>query len=421
MPARLRPMPVDAERQQAFHPTAAVAGVAPYLGAGQAPIRLPHPERIAKLDGNECVRPPSPRVREALAAQARTAPLNWYPDGEAQYVRAALSDYTGLDTEAIRVFGGAGAALEYVARTFLEADDEVIWCPPSNDNFRVYAQSCGARLLAAQTESIWEPEPGALLSSMTPRTKMVYLVNPNNPTGTLYSADQLAALLWTCPEIGFVIDEAYFEFSGVTAAPLVMAHPNLMVVRSFANAFGLAGLRIGYLLSHPDNLASIDRIHTGENTSTLAQVAAVAALGDHEYLAATVAETRIAMRSLAAALKQMGLTVRTTAANFILVQVADPDTTCRFLANRLVFVRNRHHVARMEGYLRMTVGDMPTTERVIQAFEAAPVSALYGEPGRQSRLPMVRPPEKASPTPRRHTVSRKKKHVAPIGETACKQ
>lgn len=417
MPARLRPVPIDAERQQAFHPTAAVAGVAPYCSAGEAPIRLPHPERIAKLDGNECVRSPSPRVREALAAQAQTAPLNWYPDGEAQEVRAALSEYTGLGPEAIRVFSGSGAALEYVARTFLEADDEVIWCPPTNDDFRVYAQSCGARLLAAQTESIWEPEPGALLSSMTPRTKMVYLVNPNNPTGTLYSADQLAALLWTCPEIGFVIDEAYYEFSGVTAAPLVMAHPNLIVVRSFANAFGLAGLRVGYLLSHPDNLESIDRIHAGKNTSTLAQVAAVAALGDREYLAATVAETRLAMQSLAAALEQMGLTVRTTAANFLLVKVADPDTTCRFLANRLVFVRNRHHVAGMEGYLRMTVGDMPTTERVIQAFEAAPVSALYGEPGRPSRVTMVRPPEKKAPSaPRRNTVSRVKKHILPIGE-----
>ncbi len=139
MSARPRPEPVGAERQQAFHPTAAVAGVAPYRGTGQAPTHLPHQERIAKLDGNECVRPPSPRVREALAAQARTAPLNWYPDVEARELCAALSDYTGLGAEAIRVFGGAGAALEYVARTFLEVDDEVIWCPPTNDNFRVYA------------------------------------------------------------------------------------------------------------------------------------------------------------------------------------------------------------------------------------------------------------------------------------------
>jgi len=383
---------------RAFRPTAAIAALKPYLGAGQTTMHLPHRERIAKLDWNECVRPPSPGVRDALVELAAHGTLNWYPDVEATELRSALSDYTGVDPDAIRVFGGADAALEYIARTFLEDDDEVVWSPPTYDNVRVYVESCGARLQAAPVQSIWDPEPGALLAAVTPRTRMVYLVNPNNPTGTLYSADQIAALLWTCPDVGFVVDEAYGEFTGVTAASLVMAHPNLMVVRSFAKAFGLAGLRVGYVLSHPDNLRLIDRIRVGKNTSAAAQVAAVAALRDPEYLRATVAEVRLSMKMLADALGQMGLTVRTTPANFALVRVGDPDTMCRFLANRLIFVRNRHHVPRLDGYMRITVGDTATTERLIAAFRAAPSALLYGTPSERRQWRMVHHAETAPET-----------------------
>ena len=381
-----------------MRPAAAVAGIKPYCGSAQTPIHLPHRERVAKLDWNECARPPAPGVLRALTECIAEGRLNWYPDVEATELRNALSEYTGCDPEMIRVFGGADSALEYIARTFLEPGDQVLWCPPSYDNFRVYVESCGATLTAAPLRSIWEPEPGALLAGVTPRTRLVYLVNPNNPTGTLYSTEQIAALLWTCPDVDFVVDESYFEFSGVSAASLAMAHPNLIVVRSFAKAFGLAGLRVGYCISHPDNLESLDRIRVGKNTGTLAQIAATAALQDRAYLDATVAATRLAMKTLAGVCEQMGLETRTTPANFLLVRVGDPDSFCRFLANRLIFVRNRHHVERLDGFVRITVGDTQTTDRLIAAFRAAPSSMLYGPKFNGRRLILPRGPESSPGT-----------------------
>jgi histidinol-phosphate aminotransferase len=373
-----------------IRPAGAVARITPYGGSAQTPIHLPHRERVAKLDWNECARPPAPSVLRALGACVTEGHLNWYPDVEATELRNALSDYTGCDPETIRVFGGADAALEYIARTFLETGDQVLWCPPTYDNFRVYVESCGASLQPAPLRSIWEPEPGALLAGVTPQTRLVYLVNPNNPTGTLYSTEQIAALLWTCPDVGFVVDESYFEFSGISVAALTLAHPNLIVVRSFAKAFGLAGLRVGYCISHPDNLEAIDRIRVGKNTSTLAQVAATAALADRAYLDATVAETRLSMKTLAETCEQIGLTTRTTPANFILVRVADPDSFCRFLANRLIFVRNRNHLERLSGFVRITVGNTQTTERLVAAFRAAPSSMLYGQKTAGQRLILPR-------------------------------
>jgi histidinol-phosphate aminotransferase len=382
-----------------IRPANAISRITPYSGSAQTAIHLPHRERIAKLDWNECARPPAPGVLRALTECVAKSHLNWYPDVEATELRNALSDYTGCDPEMIRVFGGADAALEYIARTFLESGDEVLWCPPSYDNFRVYVESCGATLQAAPLRSIWEAEPGALLAGVTPRTRLVYLVNPNNPTGTLYSTEQISALLWTCPDVGFVVDESYFEYSGVSAVSLTMAHPNLIVVRSFAKAFGLAGLRVGYCISQPDNLEAIDRIRVGKNTSTLAQTAATAALQDRPYLDATIAATRLAMKTLVGACEQLNLETRTTPANFILVRVGDPENFCRFLANRLIFVRNRHHVDKLDGFVRITVGDAQSTDRVIAALHAAPSSMLYGPNSNGRRLVLSRGPETASETP----------------------
>jgi len=401
---------------RAFRPRAAVTAMAPPAAGVHAALSLPHRERIAKLDENEAVRPPSPRVRRALTDYAAGGELNWYPDEAAAALRAALADYTGVGPEWIRVFPGADAALLTLARAFLESGDEVVWPPPSYEPFRECVDAAGGVLVPAPVLSIWEAEPGAVLTAITPKTRLAYLANPNNPTGTLYAADQIAALLWACPDVGFVIDEAYYEFSGATAASLLLAHANLLIVRSFSPAYGLAGLRIGYVLSHPSNLAWLDRIRTGTGCSVPAQVAACAALADQEYLRATVAETRLAMKTLSATLVRMGLDVHPTPANFVLVRVDDPDAVCRFLANRLIFVGNCNRIDGLSGYLRIAVGDTRTAERVVEAFRAMPSALLFPAAPERRRITLDHAPEApaghyrvsvdAAPMSRRAPISR---------------
>jgi histidinol-phosphate aminotransferase len=190
-----------------------------------------------------------------------------------------------------------------------------------------------------------------------------------------------------------LIDEAYYEFCDVTVAPLLHENKNLMVARSFSKAFGLAGLRLGYLMSHPDNLDWIDRIRVGKNTSALAQIAALAALGDLAHLRRVIEETRSTMAALAGRLAGMGLDVRTTPANFLLVRVHDPDTVARYLANNLIFVRNRNHEPGLEGWLRITIGTPALIERIATAFTALPPALLYGREEPLRALHIERPPE----------------------------
>lgn len=379
----------------AFRPSEQVRLLRPYKGTQQIPLFLPHRERVAKLDWNESVHPPSPAVRSALADCVLHTELNWYPDVDAVALRTALEEYTGVGMEWIRAFGGSDAALEYVARAFLNPGDTVLWVPPTYDNVRVYVESCGGRLKAARPKSIWRGDPRAISDAVTRDVRLVYLVNPNNPTGALYTLEQIDDLLRAHPNVAFLIDEAYFEFCGVTAAPFLHAHRNLMIARSFSKAFGLAGLRIGYLMSHPDNLDWIDRIRVGKNTTLLAQVAAIAALGDRGHLLRVIEETRTTMSELAARLEKMGLEVRTTPANFLLVRVHDPDMVTRALANHLIFVRNRNHEPALEGWLRVTVGTPALIERVAGAFSALPPALLYGREAPLHPMRLERPPEAA--------------------------
>jgi histidinol-phosphate aminotransferase len=392
-------------RARAFRPKTTVMTLPRVTVAAHTTLSLPHRERIAKLDANESGRVPSPRVRAALADCLTRADLNWYPDATAAGLKAALAEYAGVGSERIRVFPGADAALAAVVHAFLEPGDEVVWSPPSYAPFRTCVESVGGALVPAQTLSIWEPEPGAMLTSITSKTRLVYLANPNNPTGTLYSSDQIAALLWACPDVGFIVDEVYYEYSGTTVAPLLAAHNNLLIVRSFSAAFGLAGLRVGYVLSHSSHLAWLDRIDAGAGCSGLAQTAACAALADQEYLQATVAEARLAMKSLAASLVQMGLTVRTTPANFLLVNVDDPEGVSRFLTNRLIFVGLCDRIDGLSDHLRITVGDTRTVERVIEAFRAMPSALLFPQLADRHRMTLARVAE----TPAGEGKSRRRK------------
>lgn len=404
-----------------FRPSEYVRKLRSYSGTPQIPLFLPHRERVAKLDWNESVHPPSPVVRRTLSEMAVRGELNWYPDVDAVALRTALECYTGVDMEWIRVFGGSDAALEYVARAFVSPGDTVIWCPPTYDNMRVYVESCGGRMLPLPQKSIWRADARALHEALDADVSLVYLVNPNNPTGALHTPAQIGELAGAHPETGFLIDEAYYEFCEVTCAGLLKDHSNLMIARSFSKAFGLAGLRVGYLMSHPENLNWIDRIRVGKNTSAAAQAAAVAALEDLAHLRRVVEETRASMTALAGRLTAMGLEVRTTPANYLLVKVADPDMATRYLANNLIFVRNRNSEPGLAGWIRITVGPAALVERVASAFAALPPAILYERETRVSALHLERGPETRSPESKESGLplgaERRGRPVMPVVET----
>ena len=224
----------------------AVMDLEPYRVSNQKPLFMDQSDNPLKLDWNESTVRPSPKVIDAITEALNETSLNWYPDVEATRLRERLSVYTGLPAEYISCFGGSDMALEYIARTYLEPNTATLLSAPTYDNFRVYAQSTGATIVSVNYANPFHPSAKTLLGSISLRTRLVYICNPNNPTGAMFSEKEIVRLLESAPQQMFVVDEAYYEFCGMSAAHLVRRFSNLIVVRSFSKAFGLAGFCIRF-------------------------------------------------------------------------------------------------------------------------------------------------------------------------------
>jgi histidinol-phosphate aminotransferase len=317
-----------------------------------------------KLDWNEAALGPSPAVRRALTRFVALGRLNWYPDVHAVRLRARLAEYTGRPTYEIRVFNGSDGALDAIARAWLAPGDRALVYGPCYGHF-----PHAARLARADVQAVLGPDPFApeiepLLDRLDTGVRVVYLVNPNNPTGRLLTPPQVEALCQKASRGLVVVDEAYFEYTGVTAAELLDAHANLVVTRSFSKAFGLAGLRCGYTLAAAGLSRRLDGVRNPKDVNMLAQVAATAALEDLDHVRACVRAVADARAWLAATLSAAGVPVIATPANFVLVRVADPASVVAALRREHVYVRDRSRLPQLEGMVRITVGTRAQCERL---------------------------------------------------------
>lgn len=398
--------------RSAVSPARAVARLAPYKVVNQKALFLAERQGASKLDWNESTREPSAEIMEAIIAALNNGGVHWYPDVNSSELIRELSRYCNLEKKYIQTFPGSDAALEYVSRAFLDIGDEVIIAGPTYDNFRIYAESCGAVTVTNLGPSPFVADVSGLIDSITDRTKIIYIVTPNNPTGVVFSERDMRRILEAAPRALVISDEAYFEFCGETHAPLIQSYPNLLVSRSFSKAFGLAGLRCGYVLSDQRNIETLNRIRVGKNLSAPAQAAAIAALrnlGDLESYVKTVRENTV---FLGTRLGDLGITAIPTVANFVMAQVASPAQVIEFLESQQIYIRDRSYLPQLENFIRITVGDDQRTRQVVDAFSAMPRE--YYQMNDNKAQTLKRKMERISPS-RKITLKRLKE--TPISES----
>ena len=330
-----------------------------------------------ELGSNENPYGASPAARQAVVEALAT--LHVYPDPLGGDLKRALARHHGVDTAQILLGNGSHELLMQFAQVFAGAGDEVV---ASQYGFAVYAlaaQAAGATLQLAPALARDAPMPrghdlDALRAAITPRTKLVYLANPNNPTGTWFSAADFDAFLRQIPpQVLVVVDEAYAEFVDApdyaSALPLLAQHPNLIVTRTFSKAYALAGLRVGCALAHPALIAVMERVRESFNVNAAGLAAAEAALADAAHLAAGVAGNRVQREALSKALRQRGLVVSPSQTNFLLVEFGAQTAAIEAgLLARGVILRP------MGGYglgdcLRITVGTEPENARLLAALD----------------------------------------------------
>ncbi|WP_395003414.1 pyridoxal phosphate-dependent aminotransferase [uncultured Helicobacter sp.] len=343
----------------------------PYIPISHKVWECAHREDILKLDWNESTIPPSPLVTQGLYHFLDHGFLQWYPDTHNTELYALLAKYARVDSEQIEIFGGSDCAHEYILQVFLDTGDKALIVAPTYDNFRSRAQGIGITTHFFYLTKDFMLDFDALDRAIIHHTpQMVYICNPNNPTGIVYDSVQLQNLIQTHSNTMFLIDEAYYEFCAQTLAPLTVTHKNLIITRTFSKAFGLASFRIGYCISHAQNIALLNKLRNPKSLSALAQVAAIHALKDESYMWAYVKEVQRAKEWFDTQIRSLGIKTYHSAANFILI--SHTHDLCRLLERHHIYIRDYRHI--IPNHFRITIGTHTQMQKVYKALNGGGVA-----------------------------------------------
>lgn len=334
-----------------------------------APYSPPTSGRAGKvrLDFNEnTVGIPAPlleQIRQRLSAES----LAVYPEYE--QIRPKLARHFGVDEDNLVLTNGTDEAIQLLVHTYVDPGEEVLLLKPSYAMYRFYAELAGATLreIPYRAPDLAFPLE-ELLAQLSARTRAIFLANPNNPTGTLVGLEGIRQILAAAPQAAVLVDEAYFEFSGVTALSLLPDYPNLFISRTFSKVYGLAGLRLGCLLSQPDNIAAVRKGQSPYSVNGVALLAAEVVLEHPEYIASYVEEVRQARQQLCEALRQRGIRFFPSEANFVLIQAGDRAREfCEAMRQRGILVRDRSY--ELPGTVRVTVGTREQVQQFLTALD----------------------------------------------------
>jgi len=327
------------------------------------------PDHIIKLASNENPLGPSPRAVQALQAALNTVHL--YPDGHAYALKQRLATRLEVTPQHLILGNGSNELLEFVGHALLEPGVDVV---VSQYCFAVYplvARLFGANLITVPARHFGH-DLAAMRAAVTPRTRVVFIANPNNPTGTWLPAAELRAFAESLPaHVLLVLDEAYIEFleDPPDFLPDIRAgsRPNLLLLRTFSKIYGLAGLRVGYGIAVPELVAALEKIRQPFNLNRLAQVAALAALDDVEHVQRTRRNNAAGLKQLQQGCQALGLTYVPSAANFVLVRVGNGAAVFEALQRQGVIVRPMGAYDLPE-WIRISVGRPEENRRCLDAL-----------------------------------------------------
>jgi histidinol-phosphate aminotransferase len=347
--------------------------------------------RITKLDGNENPYGCSPKVYQSIADYPY---YHIYPDPEQRMLRQALEEYAGLSCDYIICGNGSDELIDLILRLFLQPGDEVINCPPTFGMYPVSTDVCGGKVVDVSRDENFAVDMPGIKRALNEKTKVILIASPNNPTGNVIPEREVIELVGTGRIV--VVDEAYFEFSNMTMAKLVLEHPNLIVLRTFSKWAGLAGLRIGYGIFPIEIAKYLMKIKQPYNVNAAAQAAVLASLADIDYLRSNVAKITAERERLFTKLGELEwLKPYPSQANFILCSLhcnsgsfsshqSEPSPRCHSeersdeespaketwqqLRKRGIFVRY-YDGPGLENCLRISVGKPEDTDALINALK----------------------------------------------------
>lgn len=314
------------------------------------------------FDWNESEFPPTNKVFEVMKSFYR---YERYPDITAKQLKNKLSEYVSLPVDFIEVYNGSDDALKDIITVFVDKDTKVLSYQPSYTQVNTF--------ITTNTENYMKVNIKDPLGKheydfdYCRINDVVYLVNPNNPTGKLLPVEEIEKLVKQYPNTLFIVDEAYYEFAKQSCTHLVVSHKNLIVTRTFSKAFGLASVRLGYCMAHPDTLSDVRKIRNGKAVNALGQLCGIAALNDLDYLQSRIDEMNDAKKFFIDNLPNYYQAVNSDA-NFVLVKTPDSKKVLEKMRENKILIRDRSAFENLENCVRITIGSKKQIIRVLDVM-----------------------------------------------------
>jgi histidinol-phosphate aminotransferase len=320
-----------------------------------------------RLDFNENTIGCSPKAREAIR-NLTSAAVSMYPERET--VRRELARFFRVQNDELLLTNGTDDALHLIVDTFVEPDDTALLVEPTFAMYRFYSELAGARAQALRYDAAMRFPMKALLAALRKRPAIFFLANPNNPTGSVLQTAELRRILKTATKTLVVVDEAYFEFSGITILPWIRRYNNLVVTRTFSKAAGLAGLRLGCIFAHRSIAEHLRKAQSPYPVNVAALAAARATVRDQRFLRSTLREFRRSRTELERGLTELGIPFFPSAANFVLLFLGPhAKGVVASLARQGTLIRDRSSDFGGAGYVRITFGTLSQVRRVLRQLE----------------------------------------------------
>ena len=337
-----------------------IDSLTPYTLASHKVWSYKDKEKVLKLDWNESTIAPPPNVIQTLLTALTSEKLNWYPNTNNTELIKKISNYAKIPEKHIQYFAGSDAIHEYIIRIFSKHNDTALLISPTYDNFRFTCESFGLKVRYFELNHHFQFEVNKFIQQVSnTNPKVIYICNPNNPTGTTYPNTLIEKLLALHPQILFIIDEAYYEFANHTSKDLTKKFKNIIICRTFSKAFGLASFRIGYIVAHPNIINIVSKVRNPKNISTLAQIAASTALSNVEYVSNFVKENNIAKKEFEIFLEKNlpdKIHFLKGSGNFILLKTDQQKELISFLENNHVYTRVFNNATSLKNNIRITIG-----------------------------------------------------------------
>ena len=321
-----------------------------------------------RLDFNENTVGCSPRVLECLR-RLEAEQLARYPEREP--VEAMVAEWMGAAPAELLLTNGADEAIHLLCQTYLEAGDAALIVVPTYSMYRIYAAAAGAEIVSVPAGRAFAFPADEVCKRITERTRLIAIANPNNPTGTVATLQDVRKVAAVAANAAVLVDEAYFEFCGTSALELRKEFPNVFISRTFSKAYGMAGLRVGALVGDADQMRSVRSVCSPYNVNAVALACLPDALRDQAYIRRYVDAIRESRARLEQALERNGIQFWHSQANFVLAKIGAARAFVEHMRRRGILVRDRSADPGCDGTVRITLGPREQTDQLLGALEDA--------------------------------------------------